>query len=231
MRAAAPPPALAGVYAVLPASDNTGRLLNLAKMALAGGCKTLQWRHPFARARMARQQTRLLAALCRRRRALFLVNDNPRLARACGAAGAHLGRHDMPVARARALLGARAVVGASCYASAARARRAQAAGASYIAFGALFASATKPAARPCPLSIFKEARQLGVVVGMAGIGGINGKNAAAVFAAGANMAAVCGGIFAAADPTRATREIATAAAGGGAKRKNAPRQKKPKTAG
>ena len=46
--------------------------------------------------------------------------------------------------RRRAVLGADAIIGVSCYDSLERAQRCRAAGASYVSFGAFFASPTKP---------------------------------------------------------------------------------------
>jgi thiamine-phosphate pyrophosphorylase len=73
----------------------------------------------------------------------LIVNDDPALAKAVGAAGVHLGGTDGDIPSARALLGAEAIIGASCYDQLANAEKAVAAGASYVAFGAFFPTTTK----------------------------------------------------------------------------------------
>jgi len=71
------------------------------------------------------------------------------------------------------------------------------AGADYIAFGSVFASPTKPAAVRAPLSLFREAKTLGVPLGA--IGGITLENAPQLIAAGADLLAVITDLFDAPD--------------------------------
>ena len=125
------------------------------------------------------------------------------LAQAVAADGVHLGREDGELAAARAQLGVDAWLGASCYADLNLARRAVAAGASYVAFGAMYPSATKPLAPVAPLSVLAAARALGVPV--VAIGGISPATAATVVAAGADWLAVIGAVFEAADPAAAVQ--------------------------
>ena len=62
-----------------------------------------------------------------------------------------------------------------------------------MAFGAVFASGTKPGAVHAPLSLFADAAKLGVP--RVAIGGITADNAGQVVAAGADAIAVIGGLF------------------------------------
>ena len=59
----------------------------------------------------------------------MIINDDVHLAKSIGAAGVHLGEDDGDIAAARALLGAQAIIGASCYDELPLAQRAVAAGA------------------------------------------------------------------------------------------------------
>jgi thiamine-phosphate pyrophosphorylase len=136
------------------------------------------------------------AARCRTRGVPFIVNDNIDLAVACDAHGVHLGRDDGDLAAARARLKGR-ILGVSCYDSIDVARAAVAAGADYIAFGSVFASATKPSAVRAPHNLFVEARALGVP--MVAIGGITLENAPQLIAAGADAVAVISDLFDAPD--------------------------------
>ncbi|MGB4672634.1 MAG: thiamine phosphate synthase, partial [Azovibrio sp.] len=68
-------------------------------------------------------------------------------------------------------------------------RQAVAEGASYVAFGAVHASPTKPGAARAPLSLFERARRE-LPVPACAIGGITLDNVAPVIAAGARLVAV-----------------------------------------
>jgi thiamine-phosphate pyrophosphorylase len=135
----------------------------------------------------------------------LVVNDDWRLAAEAGAAGAHLGGDDGDLAQARRTLGDAAILGASCYASLERAAAATGAGASYLAFGACFASGTKPLAARAPLSLLAEAAAFGLP--RVAIGGVTTDNASLAIAAGADLLAVIGGVFDAGDPVAALRAL------------------------
>ncbi|MDA8361363.1 MAG: thiamine phosphate synthase [Gammaproteobacteria bacterium] len=132
-----------------------------------------------------------------------LANDDAAYAAAIGADGVHLGRDDGSIAAARACLGPRALIGASCYASLERARRMADEGADYLAFGRFYPSVTKPGAVGAPVSILAAARALGRPV--VAIGGILPDNGEALLAAGADMLAVIDGVFGQSDIEAAAR--------------------------
>jgi len=118
------------------------------------------------------------------------------LALAVDADGVHLGRDDGNLAAARDRLPGK-LLGASCYDRIDLARAAIGAGADYVAFGSVFASSTKPGAVRAPLSLFADARALGVP--LCAIGGITADNAPAVVRAGADLLAVIADLFDAPD--------------------------------
>ena len=184
---------LRGLYAVTPEAADTRSLLAAARAALAGGAALVQYRAKSMSPETALEQARLLAAACREHGALFIVNDALDLALACGADGVHLGRDDMDVAAARARW-RDGVIGASCYAAPEAARGARAAGASYVAIGSVFESATKPAAVRAPLEAIGAARRAGGLP-VCAIGGITLANASSAVAAGADMIAVIAALF------------------------------------
>ena len=80
--------------------------------------------------------------LCHAAGALFLLNDRPDLAAAGGADGVHVGQDDMPVDRARKLVGDDAIVGLSTH-SMQQAQAGCRTGADYIAVGPVHATPTK----------------------------------------------------------------------------------------
>lgn len=201
-----PAPRLQGLYAITPARESSSiALRQRVEAALRGGARLLQYRDKTTAPRRRHDEARDLLALCRRHHALFIVNDDVELAAAIGADGVHLGRDDATIAQARERLGAGAIVGASCYADLARGRSAAAQGADYLAFGSVFASATKPGAVRCPLELLGEARdQLGLP--LCAIGGITRGNALLAVAAGADMLAVISDLFEAPDVETVARE-------------------------
>src|SRR5574338_1006090 len=190
---------LRGLYLVTPDWIDTPRLTAAVAAALTGRPTLLQYRNKLADPVTRREQAELVLALCRTAGVPMIVNDSLELALAIGAEGLHLGRDDGDPAAARAALGPGRLLGVSCYAEFARARAVRAAGADYVAFGALFPSPTKPAAARAALDLLTRARaELDCPV--AGIGGITLGNAPLAVAAGADLLAVVSDVFAAPDP-------------------------------
>jgi len=195
-----------GLYAITPEGLHGAALVEAAAQALAGGARVLQYRDKSGdRARRLADAT-ALCGLCRTHGALFIVNDDLELARACGAHGVHLGREDATPEEARARLGKEAVIGLSCYDQWERALQAASAGADYIAFGAFYPSPTKPGTvRAGPELLRRARRELGLPV--VAIGGITAENAQPLIEAGADMVAVIQGLFARPDIRAAARRI------------------------
>lgn len=197
-----------GLYLITPDADDSATLLARVTEVLPHAA-ALQYRNKRAADDGQRlHEARALRALCERHGVCFIVNDDARLALAVDADGVHLGRDDGQLAHARALLGEPRCIGASCYDSLQQARDAVAAGADYIAFGALFASSTKPDAARATPALFAQAATLGVP--KVAIGGISPDNARQAVAAGADVIAVIGAVFDAADPVSAARACAAA---------------------
>lgn len=188
---------LRGLYALTPELADSEALLRQVAQALEGGIAMLQYR---SKGRQRIDEAKALARMCRERAVPFLVNDDVELALEAGADGVHLGRDDGELAAARAKLDGRLggrLLGASCYDSLSAARAAVAAGADYVAFGSVFPSPTKPAAVRAPLSLFGEARALGVP--LVAIGGVTLENASQLLGAGADALAVISDLFEAPD--------------------------------
>ena len=149
-----------------------------------------------------------IQAQCRIYDIPFIVNDDVSLATAINADGVHLGKDDMGVREARQRLGANKYIGVSCYASALRALQAQQNGADYVAFGAVFNSATKPQAETLSASTEEslcalEKLSKGIDIPICAIGGITPNQAKRVLECGVQMIAVASGILKAGDPCQA----------------------------
>jgi thiamine-phosphate pyrophosphorylase len=179
---------LRGLYAITPQGVDTGKV----RLALEGGVSLLQYRNK----QRDRAHAAAVVGLARQFAIPVIINDDIELALELDAAGVHLGRDDGDLRKARERLKGK-LLGASCYNDVRLARAAVDAGADYVAFGSVFSSPTKPAAVRAPLSLFKDARALGVP--LCAIGGITLQNAAELVAAGADMLAVISDLFEARD--------------------------------
>ncbi|MCO7397258.1 thiamine phosphate synthase [Stenotrophomonas maltophilia] len=196
-------PAPRGVYLITPDEPDTARLLARTAPLLAAGATWLQYRNKTASDALRLEQATALQALCAEHGVPLIVNDDPVLARAVGAAGVHLGGTDGDIASARALLGADAIIGASCYDQLANAEAAAAAGASYVAFGAFFPTTTKITTSRAHIDLLRQSAALGVP--RVAIGGLTPDNVGPLIEAGADLVAVVSGIYAAPDPVATQR--------------------------
>lgn len=190
---------LRGLYLLTPDTPDSAELLARVERALRGRPTLLQYRSKQPDTALRREQAQAVAALCRRARVPFIVNDSLDLALAIGADGVHLGREDGDLHAARRALGPARILGVSCYDQWSDAQAAIASGADYVAFGAVFASLTKPGAVRAPLELFNRGRRE-LDVALAAIGGITLDNASAAVAAGADLLAVVSDVFDAPDP-------------------------------
>lgn len=198
-----------GLYAITSAAicrDQATLLLAAAK-AIRGGAVLLQYRDKVNDLDTRRRQAVALLALCREARVPLILNDGPaEEAAALGLDGLHLGENDGAVSAARQRC-PDALIGATCGHSLERAKATEAAGASYAAFGAFYASATKPLAPRAPLELLTAARSA-LRIPLCAIGGITPDNAAPLIAAGAHYIAAVEGVFGAADIEAAARAYA-----------------------
>ncbi|MDN8648627.1 thiamine phosphate synthase [Stenotrophomonas indicatrix] len=196
-------PAPRGVYLITPDEPDTARLLARTAPLLAAGATWLQYRNKSASDALRREQATALQALCATHGVPLIVNDDPELAQAIGAAGVHLGGTDGDIGAARSLLGPDAIIGASCYDQLANAERAVAAGASYVAFGAFFPTTTKVTSSRAHPDLLRQSAALGVP--RVAIGGLSPDNVGPIIDAGADLLAVVSGIYAAQDPVATQR--------------------------
>jgi thiamine-phosphate diphosphorylase len=200
-----------------PELAGTRGVLEVCRRALRAGVRLIQLRDKRARDEELVAQARALRELCREHGAWLLVNDRVDIAAAAGADGVHLGQDDAPPEEARRKLGSSAIVGVSVR-TPEEARRAEQAGADYIAANLVYPTATKTDL-PGPIGLegvraLRRASRLPLVA----IGGINAGNASEVVAAGADGVAVVSAVMAAADPAAACRELLDAVAKGRCRR-------------
>ena len=190
--------ALRGLYAITPDGLPDDVLLARGEAALRGGVRLLQYRDKQSTPSQREEMALALCALCRRYGTGFIVNDDLELALRVDADGVHLGGSDGDLIAARQALGPGKLLGASCYADFELARAAVAAGADYVAFGAVYPSPTKPQALRAPLELFARCRTE-LHIPACAIGGITLDNAPPLVAAGADLLAVITDLFSASD--------------------------------
>lgn len=194
-----------GLYALTP--DGCPSLLESVEKAIAGGACMIQYRDKTASIAERKERAEVLLALCRSRHTPLIINDDLELALALDADGVHLGADDPSISEARDRF-PDGLIGASCYNDFARAQTAVRSGASYVAFGSFYASPTRPEAVTAqPDLLMRACRELPVPV--CAIGGIRADNATPVIQAGADLLAVCSGVFAQPDIAAAACSIAT----------------------
>jgi thiamine-phosphate pyrophosphorylase len=173
--------------------------------ALAGGADIFQLRDKKA------TDDELLAAAetarerCHAAGALFIVNDRPDLAAACGADGVHVGQDDTPVARARAIVGEGALIGLSTH-STKQAQAGSDSGADYIAVGPVHATPTKEGRPAIGIEPIRYASHH-VTVPWFAIGGIDETTVGDVVRAGARRIVVVRALAEAEDPEAAARAL------------------------
>ncbi len=155
----------------------------------AGGSTAIHLRAHGMAGKALYDAARRLRELTAEAGAPLLVNDRIDLALAAGADGVHLGARSVPLEAAAVLCRERSLpFGYSCH-SLPEALAAERAGAGYLYFGTIFASAAKPGVQPCGTGPLAEICA-GVGIPVYGIGGIGPENAGQVAAAGASGAAV-----------------------------------------
>lgn len=135
-----------------------------------------------------------LVKAARRHGVTVLMNDRPDLAVHYAMDGVHVGQEDAPYAQARAAVGKTGIVGVTCHDSRHLAMTAAEKGADYVAFGAMYPTATKTPKASASVDIIEWWSELFEVPCVA-IGGITPDNASPVIAAGADFIAVSGGVW------------------------------------
>ncbi len=150
---------ISGLYVIIDPQQTRGRdPVEVARQALRGGARILQWRDKTRDKGEQLPQARAIRELCREYDALFIVNDHVDLALACAADGVHLGQKDLPVETVRPWAPAGFLIGVSTN-NAEEARQAEKDGAGYVAVGSIFPTGSKEVTRPASLERLREVKQ------------------------------------------------------------------------
>ena len=195
----------AKLYVLITEALCRGDWLATAEAALQGGARCMQLREKTLDAGELLARARALRELTQRYNALLVINDRPDIAKLCSADAVHVGQEDLSIADVRRVAGNDVLVGKSTR-SREHLQAALAEWPDYIAVGPMFDSETKPQSRIAGLSYLRAAREQ-TDLPIVAIGGITAQNAVDVFAAGADVVAVCAGVIGASDPEVAARAI------------------------
>ena len=167
---------LQGIYVLSDAHLTPQKtILEQMERVLQSGVSVIQFRDKYASDEQAEFTCKALQALCHRYNALFIIDDRLSLTHKIDADGLHVGEDDVSFEEARAILGEQKIIGVSCYGDIERAKKYEALGADYVAFGSFFPSPTKPHSKVVPLSVLEEAKKQ-LKVPICAIGGINTSN-------------------------------------------------------
>ncbi|MEO4078035.1 thiamine phosphate synthase [Acinetobacter pittii] len=138
--------------------------------------------------------------LCEKYQVPFVINDDLKLAAQFGL-GVHLGQSDGEITDAKSQLPEGVIIGRTCLNSLELAQKAITDGATYIAFGAVYATSTKPEAGNVGIEVIKQAAAQ-YDLPICAIGGLTVENSQPVIEAGADLCAVISDILG-----RSTAEI------------------------
>ncbi|KRI61388.1 MULTISPECIES: thiamine phosphate synthase [Acinetobacter] len=138
--------------------------------------------------------------LCEKYQVPFVINDDLKLAAQFGL-GVHLGQSDGEITDAKSQLPEGIIIGRTCLNSLELAQKAITDGATYIAFGAVYATSTKPEAGNVGIEVIKQAAAQ-YDLPICAIGGLTVENSQPVIEAGADLCAVISDILG-----RSTAEI------------------------
>ena len=184
-----------------------------ARLALEGGCRWVQLRMKGAEECDVEACAITVQAMCRESGATFIIDDDVLLAKRIGADGVHLGKEDMPVAEARAILGEGAIIGATVNSFEDIEAHIQGARPDYFGCGPFRFTTTKKRLAPTLgvegyREIISRMREKDITIPIVAIGGITKADIPQILATGIDGIALSGSIINAVEPIKEMREIA-----------------------
>ncbi len=188
--------------------------LESVRLALNGGCRWVQLRMKEASDEEIIDVADDVRKLCDFYEATFILDDHVELVQRVYADGVHLGKKDMPVEKARELLGDEAIIGgtANTFEDVLRLRNA---GADYIGCGPFRFTTTKKNLSPVLgldgyVRIMAEMRQRGIDLPLVAIGGITLRDIPSLLETGVDGVALSGSILRADNPVEEMERVVKA---------------------
>lgn len=180
--------------------------VELARMAIAGGADTIQFRQKNRSTREMIETAQKIKQLCTNNDVSFIVNDRLDVAIASDSDGVHLGQDDFPIPLARKILGENKIIGGSAV-TFLEARKCLEEGADYVGFGPVYPTTSKSDAGPVTgISLMKEVIDK-VSLPLVAIGGVSVNNIPEIIEARAFGIAVISAVCCQQDPEQATRDL------------------------
>lgn len=185
--------------------------LDSIRMALDGGCRWVQLRMKDVADDEVRRVAEEAQRWCRDAGATFIIDDRVELVRQIGADGVHLGKNDMPVSEARALLGDNFIIGGTAN-TFDDIRSHYEAGANYIGCGPFRFTTTKKGLAPVLglegyTYLIKRAREEGINLPIVAIGGITAEDIPAIMSTGVSGVALSGTVLRAENPVEEMKKL------------------------
>ncbi len=185
-----------------------------ARMALEGGCKWIQLRMKGASDEEVEEAAAQIQPLCREHEAVFLLDDRVELAKKLKADGVHLGKNDMPVSEARALLGEEFIIGGTAN-TFEDIERLASQGADYIGCGPFRFTTTKEKLAPVLglegyRRIVAQMEEHGTALPIVAIGGITFDDIPVIMQTGVDGIAISGAILNADNPVEEMKRMLNA---------------------
>ena len=183
-----------GLYAVTPEEKDLFVLSSQVESCIKGGARLIQYRSKKLSKVEQSKQASKIKVVCDYYKVPLIINDDIELCSILDADGVHLGENDGNLEKARFILGPEKIVGVSCYNSIDRVKISQDKGATYVALGACFQSATKPNAPIASVDLIALVLK-NFQVPLVAIGGITLENIDLIIKEGVECCAVINSLF------------------------------------
>lgn len=181
------------------------------RLALEGGCRWVQLRMKEATDEEVRSVALEVRRMCAEAGATFIIDDRVALAKELHADGVHLGKNDMPISEARALLGPKYIIGGTANTFADVKAHAEA-GADYIGCGPFRFTTTKKGLAPVLglqgyRDIVRQMAEANIRLPIVAIGGITAADIPDIMQTGVTGVALSGGVLNAPDPVEEMKRL------------------------
>jgi thiamine-phosphate pyrophosphorylase len=185
--------------------------LDSVMLALEGGCKWIQLRMKDAAVDEIRPVAVKVQEMCRDYGATFIIDDHVELVKELGADGVHLGKNDMPIDKARLILGKDFIIGGTAN-TFDDVRKHYANGANYIGCGPFRFTTTKKGLAPVLglegySNIIRKMRQAGINLPVVAIGGITLEDIPQIMLTGVSGIALSGTVLRSENPVEEVRRV------------------------
>lgn len=187
--------------------------LDSVRMALEGGCRWIQLRMKDHTTDQMRPVAQEALRMCREAGATFVIDDNVALVKELHADGVHLGKNDMPIDQARAVLGNDYIIGgtANTFDDILAHHRN---GADYIGCGPFRFTTTKERLSPVLglegyRQIVRQMQEADIALPVVAIGGITADDIPAILATGIQGIALSGTVLRAPSPAEEMKRLLT----------------------